>query len=66
MHLPWSSRNWNRAGRCAPREWGLSRRRIVEMDAAGINYVCWETPDVSHEWLTWWRCLNEFITLLFE
>jgi hypothetical protein len=29
------------------------------MDAAGINYV-------SHEWLTWRRCLNEFITLLEE
>jgi hypothetical protein len=64
MHLPWSSRNWSRAGRGEPREWGITQLRIVEMDAAGINYDYWETPDVSHEWLTWRRCLNEFITLL--
>ena len=57
---------WFGAGRGEPREWGITQRRIVEMDAAGIDYVTWETPDVSHEWLTWRRCLNEFITLLFE
>jgi enterochelin esterase-like enzyme len=49
-----------------PREWSITQRRIVEMDAVGIDYVYWETPDVAHEWLTWRRCLNEFITLLFK
>jgi len=57
---------WFGVGSCEPRILAHTRSRVVEMDAAGIDYVYWETPDVSHEWLTWRRCLNEFIALLFQ
>lgn len=57
---------WFGAGTGEPREWGITQRRMAEMDKAGIGYVYWETPDVAHEWLTWRRCLNEFVTLLFR
>jgi len=57
---------WFGAGTGEPREWGITQRRMVELDAAGIRYTYWETPDVAHEWLTWRRCLNEFVTLLFQ
>jgi enterochelin esterase-like enzyme len=57
---------WFGAGTGEPREWGITQRRLKELDEAGIRYTAWETPDVAHEWLTWRRCLNEFITLLFR
>ena len=57
---------WFGAGTGEPREWGITQRRLVELDEAGIHYTYWETPDVAHEWLTWRRCLNEFVTLLFR
>jgi enterochelin esterase family protein len=57
---------WFGAGTGEPREWGITQRRRAELDRAGIRYTYWETPDVSHEWLTWRRCLNEFVTLLFH
>ncbi|MCJ7552234.1 MAG: hypothetical protein MUQ30_21400 [Anaerolineae bacterium] len=57
---------WFGAGRGEPREWGITQRRMVELDKAGIRYTYWETPDVAHEWLTWRRCLNEFVTMLFR
>lgn len=56
---------WFGAGTGEPREWGITQRRMIELDKAGIRYTYWETPDVAHEWLTWRRCLDEFITLLF-
>ena len=57
---------WFGAGTGEPREWGITQRRLVELDKAGIRYTYWETPDVAHEWLTWRRCLNEFVALLFR
>ena len=34
---------------------------------AGINSVVYyESPGTAHEWLTWRRCLNEFVPLLFK
>jgi enterochelin esterase-like enzyme len=57
---------WFGAGTGEPREWGITQRRLKELDKAGIRYTYWETPDVAHEWLTWRRCLNEFVTLLFR
>lgn len=33
---------------------------------AGINHVYYCSPGTHHEWLTWRRCLNEFIPLLFK
>ncbi len=57
---------WFGAGTGEPREWGITQRRRTELDRAGIRYTYWETPDVAHEWLTWRRCLNEFVALLFR
>jgi len=37
------------------------------LKAAGINNVVYyESPGTAHEWLTWRRCLNEFIPRLFK
>lgn len=33
---------------------------------AGINNVYYESPGTAHEFLTWRRCLNEFVPLLFK
>lgn len=33
---------------------------------AGINNIYYESPGTAHEWLTWRRCLNEFLPLLFK
>jgi enterochelin esterase-like enzyme len=33
---------------------------------AGIKTVFYESPDTSHEWLTWRRSLHEFALLLFH
>ena len=34
--------------------------------SSSSHITAWETPDVANEWLTWQRCLNEFVTLLFR
>jgi enterochelin esterase-like enzyme len=44
----------------------ITQRRLAELDQAGIRYTYGETPDWAHEWLTWRRCLNKFVTLLFR
>lgn len=36
------------------------------LNAAGINNVYYESPGTHHEWLTWRRCLNEFVPLIFK
>lgn len=33
---------------------------------AGINHVYYESPGTHHEWLTWRRCLNQFLPLIFK
>lgn len=33
---------------------------------AGINHIYYESPGTHHEWLTWRRCLNEFVPLIFK
>ncbi|MEP6755348.1 MAG: alpha/beta hydrolase-fold protein [Chthonomonadales bacterium] len=33
---------------------------------AGVKTVLYESPDTSHEWLTWRRSLHEFAPLLFQ
>ena len=30
------------------------------------NLLYYESPGTSHEWLTWRRCLHEFVPLLFQ
>ena len=32
----------------------------------GIDNVYYESPGTHHEWLTWRRCLNEFVRLLWK
>ncbi len=36
------------------------------LNDVGINTVYYESPGTEHEWLTWRRCLNEFISYLFK
>lgn len=36
------------------------------LDSAGINHVYYTSPGTHHEWLTWRRCLNEFVPLIFK
>ena len=36
------------------------------LTGAGIDNVYYESPGTHHEWLTWRRCLNEFLPLLFR
>lgn len=33
---------------------------------AGINHTYYESEGTHHEWLTWRRCLNEFLPLIFK
>ncbi len=33
---------------------------------AGIRNIYYESPGTAHEWLTWRRCLREFVPLLFR
>jgi enterochelin esterase-like enzyme len=33
---------------------------------AGINNIYYESPGTAHEWLTWRRCLKEFVPLIFK
>lgn len=43
-----------------------SRQLSEKLKAAGINNVYYESPGTHHEWLTWRRCLNEFLPLVFK
>jgi len=39
---------------------------ISTLRGIGINVASYESPGTAHEWLTWRRCLNEFIPHLFK
>ena len=41
-------------------------RMSQSLKEAGINHVYYASPGTHHEWLTWRRCLNEFLPLLFK
>ena len=43
-----------------------SRQLSEKLKAAGIDNVYYESPGTHHEWLTWRRCLNEFLPLIFK
>ncbi len=36
------------------------------LNDAGIKHVYYTSPGTHHEWLTWRRCLNEFLPLIFK
>lgn len=44
----------------------MSKAIIKQLEAAGINHKSYASEGTDHEWLTWRRCLNEFIPLIFK
>lgn len=36
------------------------------LEKAGVKHVYYESPDTSHEWLTWRRSLHQFAVMLFK
>lgn len=48
-------------------EEGFGSDRISKaLTDAGINNTYYASPGTHHEWLTWRRCLNEFLPLIFR
>lgn len=48
-------------------EEGFGSDRISKsLTDAGIHNVYYESPGTHHEWLTWRRCLNQFLPLIFK
>ncbi len=43
-----------------------SDRLSKSLSDIGINNIYYESPGTHHEWLTWRRCLNEFLPLIFK
>lgn len=43
-----------------------TRNMSEGLRAAGINNIYYESPGTAHEFLTWRRCLKEFVPLLFR
>uniref|UniRef100_UPI0006604218 alpha/beta hydrolase n=1 Tax=Segatella buccae TaxID=28126 RepID=UPI0006604218 len=41
-------------------------RLIDDLTRAGIKVTGYVSPGTHHEWLTWRRCLREFVPLLFK
>ena len=41
-------------------------RMAASLNERGIDAVYYESPGTAHEWLTWRRCLNEFLPMLFR
>ena len=39
---------------------------VKTLNDMGINATYYESPGTAHEWLTWRRCLNEFIPHIFR
>ena len=39
---------------------------VKNLHDIGINATYYESPGTAHEWLTWRRCLNEFIPHIFK
>jgi enterochelin esterase-like enzyme len=37
-----------------------------ELKKMGIDVVFYESQGTAHEWLTWRRCLKEFVPHLFK
>lgn len=48
-------------------EEGMGSKRISDfLKENGINNIYYESPGTHHEWLTWRRCLNQFLPLIFK
>lgn len=37
-----------------------------KLKSMGIENIYYESPGTHHEWLTWRRCLNQFVPLIFK
>jgi enterochelin esterase-like enzyme len=57
---------WIGAGTAEPRICEPARARTEMLQAAGIRCVWFESAGTSHEWLTWRRCLHDFVPRLFK
>ena len=42
------------------------QQSVEDLNAMGINAHYSESTGTAHEWLTWRRCLNEFIPHIFK
>ncbi|HXG33121.1 MAG TPA: alpha/beta hydrolase-fold protein [Bryobacteraceae bacterium] len=48
-------------------EEGMGMKALHEaLDKIGIRHVYFESPGTAHEWLTWRRCLYDFVPRLFK
>jgi enterochelin esterase family protein len=48
-------------------EEGMGVKQLSErLRAAGIHTTYYESPGTAHEWLTWRRCLDQFLPLIFK
>ncbi|HOK47531.1 MAG TPA: alpha/beta hydrolase-fold protein [Bryobacteraceae bacterium] len=46
---------------------GTAMKALHEaLDKIGVKNVYFESPGTAHEWLTWRRCLNDFVPRLFK
>ena len=43
-----------------------TKRMTDSLHDMGINVVFYESQGTAHEWLTWRRCLKEFVPHLFK
>jgi enterochelin esterase family protein len=43
-----------------------AERTVQQLNDMGINAVYYESEGTAHEWLTWRRCLKEFVPHLFK
>jgi enterochelin esterase-like enzyme len=57
---------WLGAGTAEVRLNNGLRESIAKLKAQGIKPVLYQSPGTAHEWLTWRRCLNEFVPRLFQ
>jgi len=51
---------------CGSEEYFGTSGMVDSLKELGINVVYYESPGTHHEWLTWRRCLNEFVPHLFK
>lgn len=61
VHLLWAG-----AGTEEPRIYNPAKERVTALKKAGIHCVWFESPGTAHEWLTWRRCLKDFVPRLFH
>ncbi|MCQ2227672.1 MAG: hypothetical protein MJZ01_07190 [Bacteroidales bacterium] len=48
-------------------EENLGSKAVSEkLTAAGVNNVYYESQGTAHEWLTWRRCFNQFVQIIFK